>query len=99
MKLRIIFLTCLFPLILNAQSVLTLDDCIRIAKEQSPETKLAQNKFLDAWYQYKLYKKSYLPTLSLSGTIPAFNPHYSSREEFCVSFRCGKFSSHHSPIL
>jgi len=44
-----------------------------MAQEHSPEAKHAKNNYLDAWYQYKLYKKSYLPTLSLSGTLPAFN--------------------------
>jgi outer membrane protein TolC len=61
----------LYPI--QAQTTLTLENCIRIAQEQSPEAQHAQNNYLDAWYQYKLYKKSYLPTLSLSGTIPAFN--------------------------
>jgi outer membrane protein TolC len=60
-----------FPI--HAQTTLTLENCIRIAQEQSPEAQHAQNNYLNAWYQYKLYKKSYLPTLSLSGTIPAFN--------------------------
>ena len=73
----IFIITCFFvylstcPLI--AQTTLTLEDCIRTAQEHSPEAKHAQINYLDAWYQYKLYKKSYLPTLSLSGTLPAFN--------------------------
>ena len=57
---------------LHAQT-LTLENCIKLAQEQSLETKHAKNNYLNAWYQYKLYKKSYLPTLSLSGTLPAFN--------------------------
>jgi len=73
MKSLIIFFACLFPLIINAQNVLTLEVCIRRAQEQSTEAKRAQNNYLGAWYQYRLYKKSYLPTLSLSGTLPAFN--------------------------
>ena len=58
---------------IHAQNILTLEDCIKLAQNQSPEAKHAKNNFLDAWYQYKLYKKSYLPTISLSGTLPAFN--------------------------
>jgi hypothetical protein len=64
----------LFPTFtIQAQITLTLTDCIRTAQEHSPEAQHAKNNYLDAWYQYKLYKKSFLPTLSLSGTIPAFN--------------------------
>jgi len=73
MKFGIIFLACLFPLIISAQTLLTLENCIRIAQEQSPDAKHAKNNYLDTWYQFRLYKKSYLPTLSLSGTLPAFN--------------------------
>ena len=73
MKLLIIFFACLFSLTVNAQSVLTLEECIKRAQEQSTEAKYAQNDYLNAWYQYRLFKKSYLPTLSLSGTLPAFN--------------------------
>jgi len=58
---------------INAQTVLTLETCIRTAQEHSREAQKAKNNYLDAWYQYKLYKKTYLPTLSLSGTLPAFN--------------------------
>jgi outer membrane protein TolC len=64
---------CFLPSASIAQTILTLENCISIAQEQSPEAKQAKNNLLDAWYQYKLYKKSYLPTLSLSGTIPTFN--------------------------
>ena len=64
---------CLLPFALIAQNTLTLVDCIRSAQEQSHEAKHAKNNFLDAYYQYKLYKKSYLPTISLSGILPAFN--------------------------
>jgi len=66
-------LFCLLPSASVAQTTLTLENCIRIAQEQSPETKHAKNNYLDAWYQYKLYEKSYLPTLSFSGTLPTFN--------------------------
>lgn len=55
------------------QRVLTLDEAISLAKEQSFEFEKTKNKYLQAKYQYKIYKSSYLPKLSLSGTIPSFN--------------------------
>jgi outer membrane protein TolC len=58
---------------INAQATLTLENCIRIAQKESAEAKHAKNNYLAVWYQYKLYKKSYLPSISLSGTLPAFN--------------------------
>ncbi|MCL2247299.1 MAG: TolC family protein [Lentimicrobiaceae bacterium] len=67
-------LFCFLPsAVSTAQTTLTLEDCIKIAQERSPEAQHAKNNYLDAYYQYKLYKKSYLPTLSLSGSVPAFN--------------------------
>jgi hypothetical protein len=73
-KHRVIcFLLFCFLLSPSFSQTLTLEDCIRIAQEHSPEAKQAKNNYLDAWYQYKLYKKSYLPTLSFSGTLPVFN--------------------------
>ena len=70
-------LFCFLPSASIAQTTLTLKDCIRIAQEQSPEAKHAKNDYLDAWYKFKLYKKSYLPTLSFSGTLPDFNVSFS----------------------
>jgi outer membrane protein TolC len=71
MLITLIILKSQFRLI--AQTTLTLENCIRMAQEHSPDAKHAKNDYLDAWYQFRLYKKSYLPTLSLSGTLPAFN--------------------------
>jgi len=73
MKFSFFFLACLLPLIINAQTFLSLEDCIRIAQEDSPDAKRAKNMYLDARYQFSLYKKSFLPTLSLSGTLPTIN--------------------------
>lgn len=59
--------------LLSAQIVLSLEDCIRMAQEQSVEAKQAKNTYIIASYDYKLYRKSLLPTLNLTGSLPAFN--------------------------
>ena len=65
-------LACLHaPLI--AQTTLSLDSCIAIAQSRSAEAKHAQYDFQIADYNYKLYRKSLLPQLSLSGELPMFN--------------------------
>ncbi len=68
------FMLLLFwPVALFSQGDLTLENCIKLAQKNSLEAKQAQYDFADAYYQYKLYRKSLLPTLSLSGSLPAFN--------------------------
>ncbi len=62
----------------SAQTVLSLEDCIRMAQGQSIEAKQARNSYLIAGYDFKLYRKSLLPSLTLSGNLPAFNRTISS---------------------
>lgn len=78
--LKFIFF-CLFILlssILSSQTVLSIEDCIVMAQQQSIEAKQAKNNYLIAGYDYRLYRKSLLPSLTLSGDLPAFNRTISS---------------------
>ncbi|MDR1758317.1 MAG: TolC family protein [Bacteroidales bacterium] len=50
-----------------------MQNCIRIARERSAEARTARNNFDIATYDYQLYRRSILPTLSLSGNLPALN--------------------------
>ena len=53
--------------------LLTLQEVIAVAKQQSPASKLAAtNKNLGSW-NYKQFKSQYLPWLSMSGTAPDFS--------------------------
>ena len=54
-------------------SRLTLDDVIYIAKQQSPDAMIAKHRFRRSFWEYRSYKASYLPSLSLSGTLPNIN--------------------------
>ncbi len=62
----------------SAQTTLNLEDCIRLAQGHSIEAKQAKNAYLIAGFDYKLYRKSLLPSLTLSGSLPAFNRTISS---------------------
>ncbi len=53
--------------------LLTLEDAIVIAREQSPDALKAKHGFRWSYWQYRRYKASYLPALTLSGTLPNFN--------------------------
>ena len=54
---------------------LTLKDAIEIAKKQSPDALMAKHKFRASYWQYKSFQASYLPSLLLTGALPAsINP-------------------------
>jgi outer membrane protein len=77
MKSFIVFSLFLFMgLSLSAQEKLTkftLDDVLRIAKDQSPDAILARHRFRASYWQYRSYKANYLPSVNLSSTLPNFN--------------------------
>lgn len=52
---------------------LTLNDVIYIAQQQSPDALIAKHRFRRSYWQYRSYKASYLPTVSVSGTLPNIN--------------------------
>lgn len=51
---------------------LTLEDAIELAKQQSPNALLAKHEFRADYWRYKSFKASYLPSLVLEGSIPAY---------------------------
>jgi outer membrane protein TolC len=62
-----------FSLEIKAQKTYTLQDVIAIAKSQSPAFKRAETIKENRYWQYRVYKSSFVPQLSLSGTLPNFN--------------------------
>jgi outer membrane protein TolC len=53
--------------------ILTLQQVIEMALQQSPESKDARNRLENAFWSYRNYKTSFRPTLNLSGNLPDFN--------------------------
>ncbi len=80
MKRTLILLSTIFfaslVQIIDAQTikkVLTLDEVLKIAEEQSPSALMAKHRFRASYWQYRSFKAQYLPSLTLSGTVPDFN--------------------------
>jgi outer membrane protein len=66
----------LFPSLLFPQEnkrLLSLDEAIRIARQQSPDAVLAKHRFRANYWHYRSYQASYLPSVTLFGTLPDFN--------------------------
>src|SRR5664279_5338853 len=60
---------------IEAQDIkkLTFDEVIKLAEEQSPNALMAKHRFRASYWQFRSYQAQYLPSLTLSGTTPAFS--------------------------
>ncbi len=58
--------------------VLSLEQCIQIARQQSPTTLAALESYADTYWQYRAFQASFYPQLTLTGTAPAYNQSLSS---------------------
>jgi len=56
----------------------TLDDVISIARKQSPDALIAKHQFRKNYWQYRSFKATYLPNLSLKAVLPNVNRSYES---------------------
>lgn len=74
-KIKHIFLISilLFFSNVNSQLQLTLQNVIEIAHEQSISAKKVENNYENNYWRYFSYKKSFLPSISFSGTLPNLN--------------------------
>lgn len=70
-----LLLLLIFPLTLNAQKemTLTLDECIKLANEQSLQAFLTRNMYLADYWDFRSYKASLLPSLHLNTTPISLN--------------------------
>lgn len=70
--------------VISAQqtSRLTLEEVIRIAQEQSPDAILATHRFRASYWQFRTFKAEYLPSLTLSGTLPDYNRIFEKEYDF-----------------
>lgn len=53
--------------------VLTIDEVIELAKEQSTQGIQAKHSFRSSYWQNRSYKAGFLPSLVFSGTVPGFS--------------------------
>jgi outer membrane protein TolC len=78
-----ILISLLFGFALNAQSqsrllTLSLEDVLKLARDQSPDAILAKHRYRGSYWQYRTYRAEFLPSLVLNGTLPDFNRSISS---------------------
>lgn len=57
----------------EANKVLNLDQVIELALDQSPNAILAKHKFRSSYWEYRSYKASMLPSLTLDAALLNFN--------------------------
>jgi outer membrane protein len=57
----------------EGQRILTLEDALRIAKEQSPEALTTKQEFRRSYWSYKTFKGTYLPQVAVGAVIPDVN--------------------------
>lgn len=76
---KIIFSTIILIAIcisVNAQDktkLLSFENIINMAKNQSPDGLVAKNKYLGSYWQFRSYKAAYYPMLTLDATLPNIN--------------------------
>src|SRR5210317_762917 len=52
---------------------LTLQDVIELSRDQSPMATMARHQFRRDYWEYRSYKASFLPSLTLNAEIPDLN--------------------------
>ena len=53
--------------------MLTLEDALYLAGEQSPDALIARHRFRASYWEYRAFKADYLPAVQLDGTLPNFS--------------------------
>lgn len=69
MKRILITTLIVIPIIGQAQTTMTLDECIRLAKENNRKIEASRQQFLASDYERRSAKALFFPSLSLSGNI------------------------------
>lgn len=65
--------TSFFEIVQGQDRLLRLNEAITMAQQQSFEYKVALNRYQSNRWNYANYKASFLPTLSIDGTVPSYN--------------------------
>jgi outer membrane protein len=74
-----------------AQTVsLTLEEVVRLAKEQSTSSLRAATNKERSYWEYRVFRSNYNPQLVFSGTLPSFNRSFSSIQQEDGSYRVNR---------
>jgi outer membrane protein len=71
----LIIFICLIPSLVQAQKtyLLSLDEAIKMAENQSSDAILAKTKYRGSYWRYRYYQAAYLPSLSMAAILPSIN--------------------------
>lgn len=69
MKRLLIYIFALAPFACHAQTVLTLDECIRLAKENNKKIEASEQQLLSSLYEKRSAKALFFPSFSLAGNV------------------------------
>lgn len=74
-KHLVLFVLLVNAVFLRAQDtlVLTLADCVRLAREVSVDALIAENQFNNAFWNFRSWQAARRPVLALDGTLPRFD--------------------------
>jgi len=74
-KLLVLFLLLGNAGFLHAQDtlVLTLEECVRLAREVSVDALIAENQYNNAFWNFRSWQAARRPVLALDGTVPRFD--------------------------
>ena len=65
-----------FVLTVSGQTRYSLEDVLRMAREQSPFSRQAETRKENRYWQYRSFKSNYNPQLRLMGNLPDYNQDY-----------------------
>jgi hypothetical protein len=65
----------------NAQTIYTLDNIIELAKGQSPLAKQAETRKETRFWEYRLFRADYNPSLVLEGEVPGYDRFFGPVEQ------------------
>jgi len=83
-KILILLGLMVVPATISSQETkrLTLESVLSIAEDQSPDAILAKHRFRASYWQFRTFKAEYLPSLTLTGTLPDYNRVFEKEYDF-----------------
>ncbi len=73
-KKKLFFLPLmLFAVVVQSQTVLTLEECIQEAQKLSPSFVLAETRVETSYWGYRNYRAGFLPQIRLNATLPNYS--------------------------
>lgn len=75
-KLKLAFIVTVLSVQVSGvfgQRIITLEQTVQLAREQSQSSLLAETIKENRYWEYRTFRSNYLPSLAISGTLPNFN--------------------------